>query len=333
MRMARLPGERADSIVEDRMSESLKTILAAVDFSRGSEAAARRAAHLAKACQSRLEILYVLSSPFVAETWELVKLGLRLEPADLRAEADRHLREMAARIELETGVVPETRIAEGRPYEQIAARAADAGAGLVVVGAHGQHALLDVFVGATAQKVLRASPVPVLMVRQTPYFSYERVLVAIDFSVQSKGAARLARRLFPNAELCLMHAYESPLDTMPGPKSIPDETIEAYRHRAESGARVALERFAQETALQDPDISLKTAYGHASSCLLEFARAWSADLIVAGARGLSGWQANLLGSVSLHLVLESRVDVLLVRLPQDESAGAAGAAPGPGRAR
>jgi len=312
------------------MSEPRETILAAVDFSRGSEAAARRAAQLAKSGPTHLEILYVLANPFVAETRELVKFGLRLEPADLRAEADRRLRELAARIEAETGVVPQTRIAEGHPYEQIAARAADLRADLVIVGAHGRHALLDVFVGATAQKVLRVTPAPVLMVRQTPYFAYERVLVATDFSAQSKVAALLARRLFPGAELCLMHAYESPLDTMPGLKSIPDATIEAYRHRAELAARVALERFAHEPALQGADVSRKTACGHASSSILEFARGWSADLIVAGARGLSGWKANLLGSVSLHLVLESRVDVLLARGPDDEAAGAAGSSAAPG---
>lgn len=312
------------------MNEPLATILAAVDFSRGSEAAARRAADLAKLSRARLEILYVLANPFVAETWELIKFGLRLEPADLRAEAERRLRELVARIELETGVVPETRIAEGHPYEQIAARAAETGAGLVVVGAHGRHALLDVFVGATAQKVLRVAPAPVLMVRQMPYFPYERVLAAADFSAQSKAAALLARRLFPGAELCLMHAYESPLDTMPGSMSIPDATIEAYRHRAELAARAALERFAQELSLRGSDVSLKTAYGHPASSILEFARAWSADVIVAGARGLSGWKANLLGSVSLHLILESRVDVLLMRGPHEEAAGGTESAAAPG---
>lgn len=314
------------------MSEPLETILAAVDFSRGSEAAARRAADLAQSRQSRLELLYVLAHPFVAETWELVKFGLRLEPADLRAEAERRLGELAARIELETGIVPQTRVAEGHPHEQIAARAAAVRAGLVVVGAHGRHVLLDVFVGATAQKVLRVAPAPVLMVRQAPYFPYERVLVAADFSAQSRAAARLARRLFPDAELCLVHAYESPLDTMPGPASVPDEIVEAYRSRAESAARVALERFAQQLALQGPDVALKIAYGHASSAVLECARAWSADLIVAGARGLSGWKANLLGSVSLHLVLESRIDVLLARGPRDDAAetAASGAAAGAG---
>jgi nucleotide-binding universal stress UspA family protein len=304
------------------MGTPINTIVAAVDFSPGSEVAARRAAMLARAWGSRLELVYVLPSPFVAETWELIKFGLRLESADLRAEAGRRLRELAARIELEAHVAPEAVVAEGVPFEQIADAADESGAGLVVVGAHGRHALLDVFVGATAQKILRASRVPVLLVRQVPYFPYERVLAAVDFSASSKSAAMLARSLFPDAALFLMHAYESPLDSMPGPKSTPDDRIEAYRQQAEATARAELERFAREAGLQGLGIALKATYGHASSRVLEAARAWNADLIVAGARGLSGWKANMLGSVSLHLVLESRADVLLVRAPQDEPAAA-----------
>lgn len=106
---------------------------------------------------------------------------------------------------LETNVSAHAHLAKGRPYVEIAARAAEIGADLIVIGAHGENALVDLFVGSTARRVLRASSLPVLLVKQTLPFPYESILLPTDFSAAAREAAIFARQVFHNTRLTLLH--------------------------------------------------------------------------------------------------------------------------------
>ena len=79
---------------------------------------------------------------------------------------------------------------------------------IIVVGAHGAQFIKDLLVGTTAEKVVRKGDRPVLVVKRPVHGPYRRVLVAMDFSEQSRKALELGLRLAPGAKFHLLHAYQ-----------------------------------------------------------------------------------------------------------------------------
>lgn len=83
-------------------------------------------------------------------------------------------------------------------------------ADLVVTGSRGAdfgHRL----VGSVAERVVRMSLRPVLLVRRAPRTPYRRILVPVDFSIWSELSIHTALRVVPGAHLVLLHAVDAPL--------------------------------------------------------------------------------------------------------------------------
>jgi nucleotide-binding universal stress UspA family protein len=78
------------------------------------------------------------------------------------------------------GLRVRTGTAFGRPAEEILAAAKATGADLIAMATHGRSGLGRILFGSVAEAVLRASPVPVLMIRMTAESD-----VAPESSVQS----------------------------------------------------------------------------------------------------------------------------------------------------
>jgi len=62
----------------------------------------------------------------------------------------------------------EATLAEGVPHVEIVRLAGEIGADLVVMGTHGRTGLQHVLLGSVAERVVRSSPVPVLVVPPSP---------------------------------------------------------------------------------------------------------------------------------------------------------------------
>ena len=69
---------------------------------------------------------------------------------------------LTAELERESGFAFEPRLARGPVTDALCAAAA--GRDLVVVGARGQHPVRDLALGTTAERMVRRSPAPVLVV-------------------------------------------------------------------------------------------------------------------------------------------------------------------------
>lgn len=316
------------------MTHRFGTVLAATDFSREAEAALRRAAALARSHGAPLEVLHVVPHTLAGDTWQLLADYWRsrlaaTDPERARQVALERLDAAAAKLSSETGLAARTHLAEGRPPAAIAARADAIGAALAVIGAHGEHGLLDLFLGSTAQNLLRLAPCPVLIVRQWPLGPYERVLLPTDFSAPARSAALLARQFVPQARTCLFHAFELPYESMMRYAGLEQDTIEAHRREAQARLREELAAFAESAGFARGEALLRVAHGYPPARILEAAQDMEADLIVIATHGRSGLEAALLGSVALRVALEARCDVLFVR--PEPGAGGSAAAQAPGR--
>ena len=143
-----------------------KRILVPVDGSDTSTRGLKEAVKLAKALNARLKLVHVLDqSPLVlAPEIGLVNLMNSLVAAGTeileraRAYAERH------GVKVETAM-PET---TGRVADVILDEARKWRADLIVMGTHGRRGVTHLLLGSDAERVLRASPVPVLLVRGEP---------------------------------------------------------------------------------------------------------------------------------------------------------------------
>ncbi|NVJ15664.1 universal stress protein [Myxococcus sp. AM010] len=285
----------------------LRRVLLATDFSEASTHAVGRAGHLPLADGAKVLVTHALPSRMPAE---LGTRALQATARELERVAER-LRK-ALRAEGRSATV-ETRIARGKPVEAILRRARAFGAELIVLGRHGDKPLRNMFLGSTAENVIRGGDLPVLIVNRRAPGPYLRPVVAVDADETSKRAASFVPSLMtPGSELTLVHAYDVPLEyaVFPG---LTTKEHKHYQQTFKASAERKLKALQQELDAVDIPYHLVMENGGSRSIVLEFVDDQGADLLALGTRARSGVAFALLGSVATDLIREAKCDVLVVR--------------------
>jgi universal stress protein A len=142
---------------------NIQKILIPFDFSEHSEKACNWAVGMAEKWHARILLLHVVPRP----TYPPVLMGSHFNAADfeagLRAEAETRVQEFAAKAR--PGSVPiDLKVMIGEPSWDICKVAEEEHCDLVVMGSHGRTGLGHVLLGSVAERVVRLSPCPVLVV-------------------------------------------------------------------------------------------------------------------------------------------------------------------------
>lgn len=145
--------------------QTIRRILAAVDFSACSEAAARYAVELAETLGAEVVLfnVYTLPVPFSFPDGSAY-IPSAATMAEVSGAAERQLHALNDRIR-RAGVTVELASAEGVPRLMIPRAAVEHRCDLIVVGTHGRTGLAHVVLGSVAEAVVRHAPCPVLTVR------------------------------------------------------------------------------------------------------------------------------------------------------------------------
>ncbi len=290
--------------------DKMNRIVAATDFSPRADRAVHRAAQLAAQQRAELTLLHVIPAlPLEAFKHLLSETPLEIEQklVDL---AHTRLRELAASLHADTGIAASTHVSIGRVHAQINGYAQASGADLVVIGAHGEHFLQDVFLGTTASKVLDHGRHPLLIVRNTRFDPYQRILVPVDFSRPSRLALRTALAMADPASIYVLHAFEVPFEGEMLYAGVSGETVRQYRAQALNDARRQMQAFLADLAGEGAARVIEQ--GYAPAVIREQSQALGADLIVIGKRGETELDEELLGSVTKHVMYETTCDLLVV---------------------
>jgi nucleotide-binding universal stress UspA family protein len=149
---------RADES-ETREADSVSHILAATDFSDSSVAAAKMAAHWARALSARLTLTHIVEPVTVPPQW----LRLVEESADTRIRSARAKLHALAEQICGSQKCDEV-VALGRPADLIGSTAVDRRARLIVMGLAGEQGAFSPRPGSIAYRVLSSTTVPVLVV-------------------------------------------------------------------------------------------------------------------------------------------------------------------------
>ncbi|ENW82186.1 hypothetical protein F909_01262 [Acinetobacter sp. ANC 3929] len=140
-------------------------ILVAIDDSKIAANVIREAAQLAKALNSEITVVEVMTlDPYLADAY--VRMGQSNELIErVRGYVQDNLTKAEQKFE-ELGLTVATQVLEGfSVHQEIIGAAQNIGVDLIIMGSHGRTGFKQFVLGSVAQKVLAESHIPVLIVR------------------------------------------------------------------------------------------------------------------------------------------------------------------------
>ncbi|HHO47715.1 MAG TPA: universal stress protein [Desulfobacteraceae bacterium] len=288
----------------------LPNILLASDFSKGSTLALKRAASLALDLNIRLELLHVVEDSLLDHFFPPQQKAR--EKSRLAEAALRRLREEAER-EIPAGVAYHCRVETGKAFLAIILTARRVQASLIVVAAHGRHSLRDLFIGTTAEKVVRKADLPVLVVKNAPRAPYRRVLAPTDFSAAAGNALATALTLAPDAQIDPLHVYTLWGGGYLASPTIRDAAQERYQKEMRTRVSSSMADWLRGIETGDRRIRKHIRQGRPGALIPKVAKELAVDLVAMGTTGRSGLSHVLLGSVAEHALWQVPCDLLTVR--------------------
>lgn len=279
-------------------------ILVATDGTSAGDGAFRAASLIAGKSAAKVPVVVVIEPlPVIVPHPSLITQPPAPPPDMFSAVRDRvteSIRELAPE-----GLAWYVEVDYGRPSTQIAKKARDINAQLVVIGLV-HHGVVDrVIDGDIALEIVRRSQTPVLLASADWKALPTRAVFAVDFSAQSMRAARVGLRLMGDrSTVILTHVRPIPM-VYNGTGS--------WEIEYEDAAKAELAKFAQALNAP-PGIRIEQALlrGSPSPTILAFADERRADLVVAGTRGAGLVERLLLGSVATRLMRHSTRSLLIV---------------------
>lgn len=144
----------------------LKQILAPMDFSPASYNAYQYALRFAEEFNAQLTVLFVLEPERSASLVAIPGASASAFSNDEFAEAEKNLRSLTVSARLGNVKRPHLKLRVGVPSHEIVEAAKEADADLIIVATHGYTGWKHFCIGSTAERVVRAAPCPVLVVRE-----------------------------------------------------------------------------------------------------------------------------------------------------------------------
>lgn len=295
------------------------SILCAVDLSVASGLALTAASRIATTFHQRLTIVTV-ADPLLAAA-EGLRSGADPLALLTRALADFVDDTLGAGAAAQHQLV----VPVGDPSTEVLAQAEALDAQLVVLATQGASGVSKFVFGSVAERVLRKTMRPVLVVppavdggAMRTIGSMEEVLAPIDFHDLAYEDARLADRVAraSHARLRLLHVVESGdasrWTVLQQPMAAQlEEQLGGMRSSAMDAAQQALERLAESIG-GTPGPTLEVAQGPVAEQIAGVADRAEVDLVVLGLRGVPGLLGARVGAVAYRVLCASPVPVLAV---------------------
>jgi nucleotide-binding universal stress UspA family protein len=304
---------------------SIKHVLCPVDFSEFSRHALGRAIAVARGYGADVTVLHVRPVPSAVPALPYGPEGpgpFGFEPVD-RARALAELSRFVG-SEHPAGVRVDYEAAESPAvHKEILQQTSRISADLVVMGTHGRSGFDHLLLGSVAEKTLRTSRVPVLVIPPhtrdvvpAPDEPFRSVLCALDFSPDSARAFEYAASLARHGagRLTLLHVVE-PMPVGYDPMVGPPFDIAGYELRMEESARAQLQKLAPDRLAAGCEVDTVLTRGKAYKEILRVAAERQADLIVVGVHGRNAFDRLVFGSTTEHIIRRARCPVLSVPAP------------------
>lgn len=275
----------------------MKTILVATDLSPRADRAVRRAFRVAAQHDAHVHVAHSIDHG-LPETLA----------ARILDEAHSLLQRFCSDVAGKGGPAFTLHVSHGDVSTDIHDLAREIDAELVILGMHHRRPVLDLIRETTVERLVRLSHRPVLVVHDPADHDYARVLSAMDFSPGATMAAKLAARVFPEAEQQAFHAVHVPFQGLTNEAGhAADAKFYLKAARADLtdwAAREDMQALAEKTDIDE---------GGLHQILDRHIARWRPDALALGAHGRSGRAPFLLGSFANDMMRNPPCDLLIVR--------------------
>ena len=153
--------EKGDAVELVPAILKLKSILVPIDFSKISQKALEYAVPIAKQFGAKITLLHAIEPPPYSVDLTYVPMGEGFPIEPMKKELD-----ALAKSTIGPEFLKEVFVQVGTAFEVITNVARDCKTDLIVITTHGHTGLKHVFMGSTAERVVRHAPCPVLVVRK-----------------------------------------------------------------------------------------------------------------------------------------------------------------------
>jgi nucleotide-binding universal stress UspA family protein len=316
-----------------------RSILVPLDGSHASEHALPLAHDLARRSGATLRLVHVhmraTAAPIYVEGVPIVDeqlLSLSAEHERVYLERIRERLTAAHDLPIISEVLDPLDAAT--PDQPIAAmlanHAAATGADLIVMTTHGRGGLARLWLGSVADALVRASPVPILLLRPAEATAgpdrppaIRRMLIPLDGSARSEAVVdhALALGQLIRSEYTLLRVVAPLILGAGAPFTAPTDFDPDRTMRLQREAQHELEHIARRLEAVGAQVHTRVLVAEqAANTILDDARQHGIDLIAMSTSGRSGLARLLIGSVADKVLRGADIPLLLYRpVPPDEA--------------
>ena len=276
----------------------MNKLLVATDLSPRSDKAVQRAALLARRFGCEWTLVHVIDDD---SPQRLIERRL--------SDARELLEDRVEGLALVAGQRPRVMVEVGSVESTINEIALGTGAELLVLGMHRKNLLREIFVGTSAERIIRSSRLPVLRVAGSGEDDY--------LSADSAHAIQTSRALglLDGCELHVAHVFEAFAKGEILMSAAEATVVAAATREARGQVEAELSSFLAEQQLDLPASQVHLEEGFSVVQLKRCMEKLDPDLVVIGTHGRSGLKKLMLGSVAETLLGEVARDILCVPMP------------------
>lgn len=287
-------------------------IVVGTDFSSQADLAVNSAISLAVQHSARLSLLHIIDER-VMQYNEVLPLSPGEMEEMLRQETKRKLSDLLEAQDLED-LAYEVHVIFGKPHVEIDKYCAENDGELVVLGQRSEKLLKQLLLGSTAERLLRHTRVPTLLVAPDGNLKWENILAPVDFSETSKSSLEHAIQLAKdsNAELHVLHVSEdTPFASLAG--LLPLNETDNIRDTYEANIQEEFDKFLSSVDFRGVKYVREFRRGAASTEIKLVAESTKADIIVMGSVGRTGVRGILIGNTAERVARTLQCSLLTIK--------------------
>lgn len=218
--------------------------------------------------------------------------------------------ELASELRAGVGIDVTVQAAEGDLLHD--ALAASRSASLLVIGSRRGNPLREWILGTQAERLIRLSRAPVLVVKRPAMAGYRRVLVPVDLAPEAAAVIAAAAMLSRDPRLEVFHALATREEVTMRAADVPEPVVRELRQRAAQLARGMLRELVAQAGAASGAALTGIGYGPAAGVILAKEQAMRAELVVMGKRRRGLLADFFLGGATQRVLARSRADVLVL---------------------
>jgi nucleotide-binding universal stress UspA family protein len=264
----------------------MKKILVPCDFSKPAINAYRFALDIAAKANGTVHLLHVIELPVLHDSLLMPVLNFEQELLkELKEKAESEFKKITEKYALEE-VKVFLKVIYGAPSKMILQHAKDESIDLIVMGSHGANGLRELFFGSNAEKIVRNSPVPVLVLKH--YYKGHVKNIVFPNDLETENQEGLIAKVKALQNFFKAHLHLVWINT---PVNFTSDTVTHER----------LNAFAKRFTLKDYTIHVFN-HPNEDDGIIRFTKLIKGDLIAMGTHGRKGIAHLINGSMAEDVV-------------------------------